>query len=102
MADGGRDALRGLIPVLEATTDWTAHAMEAAVKAHAETAGLKLGKLAQPLRAALTGTTLAGHFRRAGGAWTRGIPRPPARPGPLIGAKLSGKQVAVNMRAATQ
>jgi glutamyl-tRNA synthetase len=28
-----------------------------AVKAHAEAAGLKLGKLAQPLRAALTGTS---------------------------------------------
>ncbi len=59
MADGGRDSLRGLIPVLEATTDWQAHAMESAVKAHAETAGLKLGKLAQPLRAALTGTSVS-------------------------------------------
>jgi glutamyl-tRNA synthetase len=27
------------------------------VKAHAEKAGLKLGKIAQPLRAALTGTS---------------------------------------------
>ncbi|MGL4296209.1 MAG: glutamate--tRNA ligase, partial [Aestuariivirga sp.] len=44
---------------LEATTDWQAHAMESAVKAHAETAGLKLGKLAQPLRAALTGTSVS-------------------------------------------
>ena len=33
--------------------------MESAVKAHAETAGLKLGKLAQPLRAALTGTSVS-------------------------------------------
>jgi glutamyl-tRNA synthetase len=59
MTDGGRDALRGLIPVLEATPDWQAHAMESAVKAHAEVAGLKLGKLAQPLRAALTGTSVS-------------------------------------------
>ncbi len=59
MADGGRDALRGLIPVLAATTDWQAHALESAVKAHAEAAGLKLGKLAQPLRAALTGTSVS-------------------------------------------
>ena len=59
MADGGRDALRGLIRVLDATPDWQALAMESAVKAHAETAGLKLGKLAQPLRAALTGTSVS-------------------------------------------
>jgi glutamyl-tRNA synthetase len=31
--------------------------LEAAVKAHAEKNGIKLGKLAQPLRAALTGTS---------------------------------------------
>ena len=31
--------------------------LEAAVKAHAEKTGIKLGKLAQPLRAALTGTS---------------------------------------------
>ena len=34
-----------------------AHVLETAVKGHAEVAGLKLGKLAQPLRAALTGTS---------------------------------------------
>jgi glutamyl-tRNA synthetase len=57
IADGGRAALTGLIPVLEGSDDWSAHALETAVKAHAETQGLKLGKLAQPLRAALTGTS---------------------------------------------
>ena len=55
--DGGREALAGLIPVLEAATEWTVSALETAVKAHAEAKGLKLGKLAQPLRAALTGTS---------------------------------------------
>ena len=45
------------MPVLEACGDWTATVLEAAVKAHAETSGMKLGKLAQPLRAALTGTS---------------------------------------------
>jgi glutamyl-tRNA synthetase len=55
--DGGRDALSGLIPVLDAAEDWTALALETAVKAHAEAQGQKLGKLAQPLRAALTGTS---------------------------------------------
>jgi glutamyl-tRNA synthetase len=55
MADGGMAALRDLLPVL-GTVEWSAPSLEAAVKAHAEAAGVKLGKLAQPLRAALTGT----------------------------------------------
>ena len=57
IADGGAAALAALIPVLETTEDWTAQTLEMAVKAHAEAQGLKLGKLAQPLRAALTGTS---------------------------------------------
>ena len=57
LKDGGSEAIAGLIPVLEAVEDWTALALEEAVKAHAEAQGLKLGKLAQPLRAALTGTS---------------------------------------------
>jgi len=55
--DEGKAALRGVLPVLKDAADWQAPALEAAVKAHAEQAGLKLGKLAQPLRAALTGTS---------------------------------------------
>ncbi len=55
MADGGKAALRDLVPVLAACADWTAPAIEAAVKAFAEQGGVKLGKLAQPLRASLTG-----------------------------------------------
>ena len=55
--DEGKAALAGLIPALLSSTEWTAHALEAVVKSHAETTGLKLGKLAQPLRAALTGTS---------------------------------------------
>ena len=57
LADGGREALAGLLPALEAATDWQAAPLEALVKAHAEASGLKLGKIAQPLRAALTGTS---------------------------------------------
>ncbi len=53
--DGARTALAGLLPVLEAEADWSTATLEAAVKAHAAAAGLKLGALAQPLRAALTG-----------------------------------------------
>ncbi|MGE0006583.1 MAG: glutamate--tRNA ligase [Parvibaculaceae bacterium] len=56
MADGGVAALEGLLPVLQ-DAEWDARSLEAAVKAHAEAAGLKLGKLAQPLRAVLTGTS---------------------------------------------
>jgi len=42
---------------LAAVTDWNALAVEAVVRGHAERAGVKLGALAQPLRAALTGRT---------------------------------------------
>jgi glutamyl-tRNA synthetase len=55
--DEGKTALKAVMPVLQASGDWTAHTLEAAVKAHAEATGLKLGKIAQPLRAALTGTS---------------------------------------------
>jgi glutamyl-tRNA synthetase len=40
---------------LSALTDWTATALEETVRRVAEDAGLSLGKVAQPLRAALTG-----------------------------------------------
>ena len=40
---------------LEAVSDWNADGLDAAVRALAEREGLKLGKVAQPLRAALTG-----------------------------------------------
>jgi glutamyl-tRNA synthetase len=50
----GRAALTAILPALEAT-DWSGPALEAAARAHAEAGGLKLGQVAQPLRAALTG-----------------------------------------------
>jgi glutamyl-tRNA synthetase len=53
--DEGLSVLSGVLPVLAAVKDWTAEALDAAVRVHAEKAGLKLGKIAQPLRAALTG-----------------------------------------------
>jgi len=49
-----RAALAAVLPALEAS-DWASPALEAAARAHAEGAGLKLGQVAQPLRAALTG-----------------------------------------------
>ncbi len=49
--------IAALLPELEATTDWMATAIEAVVRPFAERAGQKLGTVAQPLRAALTGRT---------------------------------------------
>src|SRR4051794_1854717 len=42
---------------LAALADWDGASLEAAIREVAETSGVKLGKLAQPLRAALTGRT---------------------------------------------
>jgi len=44
---------------LERLPDWQAAALEAAVKAFAERGGYKLGQVAQPLRAALTGRAVS-------------------------------------------
>ncbi len=57
LADGGRAVLRDLSPHLETLADWQIEALEACVRGFAETNDLKLGKVAQPLRAALTGRT---------------------------------------------
>lgn len=51
----GRAVLKSLLPDLEAAGEWTIESLDAVVRAHAEKTGLKLGKIAQPLRAALTG-----------------------------------------------
>ena len=55
--DGGREVLAAMLPVLQQIENWLAHDIENAVKNYAEAQGLKLGKVAQPLRAALTGTS---------------------------------------------
>ncbi len=52
-----RDALAGAHEALAALAKWDTGSVEACIRDVAETAGLKLGKLAQPLRAALTGRT---------------------------------------------
>jgi len=53
----GRATLSGLLPLLEAVEPWAAERVEACVRAFADETGGKLGKVAQPLRAALTGKT---------------------------------------------
>ncbi|BAT60287.1 glutamate--tRNA ligase [Variibacter gotjawalensis] len=50
-----RDVLVAATAALSATPDWQTAPLEAAVRAVAETRGIKLGAVAQPLRAALTG-----------------------------------------------
>ncbi|MBB4198202.1 glutamate--tRNA ligase [Rhodoblastus sphagnicola] len=51
----GKAHLAALAPKLAALPDWTAQAAEAAVRAYVAETGAKLGQVAQPLRAALTG-----------------------------------------------
>ncbi|QPD00082.1 glutamate--tRNA ligase [Qipengyuania soli] len=55
--DNARELLSGLSKMLHLQNDWTIEGLEATTKSYAETLGLGLGKLAQPMRAALTGTT---------------------------------------------
>ncbi len=57
LSDEGRGRIAAVLPALEALPDWSAAATEGAVRQHAESAGCKLGQVAQPLRAALTGRT---------------------------------------------
>jgi glutamyl-tRNA synthetase len=49
-----RATIARVLPVFEAT-DWTGPALEAAARTFADAGGMKLGQVAQPLRAALTG-----------------------------------------------
>lgn len=53
--EDGRAILKAILPNLEAVDEWNLEALDSSVRAHAEENGLKLGKVAQPLRAALTG-----------------------------------------------
>ena len=51
--------LAKLLPQLEAAPDWQVPALEAIVRSFADAAGQKLGAIAQPLRAALTGRSVS-------------------------------------------
>jgi glutamyl-tRNA synthetase len=55
----GRQRLAELLPKLEAAGKWKAAELEEIVRTYAEAAGAKLGKVAQPLRAALTGKSVS-------------------------------------------
>lgn len=55
--DAGLTLLADVHRALSPLTDWTSPSLEGAVRSVAEAAGIGLGKVAQPLRAALTGRT---------------------------------------------
>jgi glutamyl-tRNA synthetase len=55
----GREMLAALVPVLAKVEPWTHDKIEAAVKSFTEQTGRKLGKVAQPLRVALTGRSIS-------------------------------------------
>jgi len=54
-----RGMLAGAKAVLEELSDWSVPAIDGTIRAFAEGRGLKLGKVAQPLRVALTGRTVS-------------------------------------------
>ncbi len=57
--EAARARVARLIPLLPAPENWTAPELEAAVRRLADSEGGKLGAVAQPLRAALTGATIS-------------------------------------------
>jgi glutamyl-tRNA synthetase len=57
LTEDARPLLSAAHKALSALADWDAASLEAAIREVAESAGVKLGKLAQPLRVALTGRT---------------------------------------------
>lgn len=54
-----RANLAKLLALFEGVADWNAPAIEAVVRDFVNASGLKLGKIAQPLRAALTGSVVS-------------------------------------------
>ncbi|RKQ72972.1 glutamate--tRNA ligase [Oceanibaculum indicum] len=59
LTDEARQVLAKLATALEGQADWSEAALEERVRGFAETETLKLGAVAQPLRAALTGSTMS-------------------------------------------
>ncbi|WP_044560048.1 glutamate--tRNA ligase [Azospirillum sp. B4] len=59
LSDEARGQLAVIASRFKDASDWTAATLEGIVRAYAEETGLKLGKVAQPLRAALSGSTVS-------------------------------------------
>ena len=59
LSDEAKDILAKVADLLEKTPSWDTEALEGDIKDFAEQQGLKLGKIAQPIRAALTGSNVS-------------------------------------------
>jgi glutamyl-tRNA synthetase len=59
LAHGGRSVVAAILPRFAALPEWNAATTEAIVRAYAEESRVKLGQVAQPLRAALTGRSIS-------------------------------------------
>ncbi|EJF88653.1 glutamate--tRNA ligase [Bartonella tamiae] len=57
--DDGKAILKDIFPILEKCSEWNKQPLDTIIREHAEATGLKLGKIAQPLRAALTGRAIS-------------------------------------------
>lgn len=57
--DAGLRMLAEMLPLLEAAEDWSPAGLEGLLKAAAEQRGLGLGKVAQPIRVAISGGTIS-------------------------------------------
>ncbi|MCZ6655170.1 MAG: hypothetical protein O7D91_19340 [Planctomycetota bacterium] len=55
----GYAMLKRILPVLEELPDWTAESLEAMLKTKLEEWAVGFGKLAQPIRVAVSGTTVS-------------------------------------------
>lgn len=53
--EDGIKVIKGILPELENTQDWSPETLESIIRGYTEINDLKLGKVAQPIRAALTG-----------------------------------------------
>ena len=59
LKNGGAGQIAAMLSQLASLEHWSASETEAAVRRYAESAGIKLGQAAQPLRAALTGRLIS-------------------------------------------
>jgi glutamyl-tRNA synthetase len=59
LSEEARGNIAAFSDLLGKLDDWSVPQIEAAARVFAESKGLKLGKVAQPLRAALTGRTIS-------------------------------------------
>jgi glutamyl-tRNA synthetase len=55
----GANALREILAILSGLSSWTAHEIELAVKGYCDRTQLGLGKVAQPIRVAVSGSTVS-------------------------------------------